>query len=139
MPTLIGWAAASGSIQQQSWLLFGILFLWQFPHFLAIALIYRDDYTGAGFRMLPEFDADGRFTKAEIVVFTIVLLIVTVLPVAGRGSAIYSLIMVAAGGFFLYHTVKLATSGSRVLASRVVHASVIYLPVVLGTMMVCKA
>ena len=139
MPTLIGWAAASGSIQQQSWLLFGILFLWQFPHFLAIALMYREDYAGAGFRMLPEFDADGRFTKAEIVVFTIVLMIVTMLPVAGRSSAIYSLIMVAAGGFFLYHTAKLANSGSRVLASRVVHASVIYLPVVLGTMMAWKA
>ncbi len=89
--------------------------------------------------MLPELDADGRFTKAEIVVVTIVLLILTMLPVAGRSSAIYSLIMGAAGGFFLYHTVKLANSGSRVLASRVVHASVIYLPVVLGTMMASKA
>jgi heme o synthase len=136
---LIGWAAASGGIGQRAWLLFGILFLWQFPHFLAIALMYREDYAGAGFRMLPQFDADGRFTKAEIVVFTIVLIIVTMLPSAGRGSAIYSLMMVAAGGFFLYHTVKLAKSGSQVLASHVVHASVIYLPVVLGTMMVWKA
>ena len=139
MPTLIGWAAASGGIEQRAWLLFGVLFLWQFPHFLAIALMYREDYAGAGFRMLPQFDADGRFTRAEIVVFTIVLIGVTMLPVAGRGGAIYSLIMVAAGGFFLYHTAKLASSSSRVLASRVVHASVIYLPVVLGTMMAWKA
>ena len=74
MPTLIGWAAASaGGIGRNAWLLFGILFLWQFPHFLAIALMYREDYAGAGFRMLPQFDADGRFTKAEIVVFTVVL------------------------------------------------------------------
>lgn len=139
MPTLIGWAASSGRIEKQAWLLFGILFLWQFPHFLAIALMYREDYAGAGFRMLPEFDADGRFTKTEIVAITIVLMIVTMLPVAGRGGAIYSLIMFTAGAFFLYHTVKLANSGSRVLASRVVHASVIYLPAVLGTMMAWKA
>jgi heme o synthase len=139
MPTLIGWAAASGSLQSSAWFLFGILFLWQFPHFLAIALMYREDYAGAGFRMLPQFDADGRFTKTEIVVFTIALVIVTMLPSPARGSAIYSLIMFSAGIFFLYHTAKLASSGSRVLASRVVHASVIYLPVVLGTMMAWKA
>ena len=116
-----------------------ILFLWQFPHFLAIALMYREDYAGAGFRMLPQFDADGRFTKTEIVLFTIVLMIATMLPLAGRVSAVYSLIMFSAGIFFLYHTAKLASSGSRVQASRVVHASVIYLPVVLGTMMAWKA
>jgi len=120
MPTLIGWAAASGRIEQQAWLLFGVLFLWQFPHFLAIALMYREDYAGAGFRMLPQFDADGRFTKAEIVVFTIVLIVVTMLQSTGRGGVIYSLIMIAAGEVFLYHTAKLASSGSRVQASRVV-------------------
>jgi protoheme IX farnesyltransferase len=139
MPTLIGWAAASGSVGGSAWLLFGVLFLWQFPHFLAIALMYREDYAGAGFRMLPRFDTNSRFTKAEIVIFTVVLVIVTVLPLAGRNGAIYSLIMFAAGAFFVYHTVKLARSGTRVLASRVVHASVIYLPVVLGTMMAWKA
>jgi heme o synthase len=139
MPTLIGWAAASGSIGRDAWSLFGILFLWQFPHFLAIALMYQEDYAGAGFRMLPQFDVDGRFTKTEIVVFTIALVIVTMLPLAGRGSAIYLLIIFSAGVFFLYHTAKLANSGSRVLVSRVVHASVIYLPVVLGTMMAWKA
>ena len=73
MPTLIGWAAASGGIGRNAWLLFGVLFLWQFPHFLAIALLYREDYAEAGFRMLPGFDVDGRFTKAEIVVFAVVL------------------------------------------------------------------
>ena len=139
MPTLIGWAASAGGIGRDAGLLFGILFLWQFPHFLAIALMYREDYAGAGFRMLPQFDTEGRFTKAEIVAFTLVLIAVTMLPLAGRGGAIYSLIMFTAGAVFLYHTAKLAKSGSRVLASRVVHASVIYLPVVLGTMMAWKA
>ena len=139
MPTLIGWAAASGSIGRNAWLLFAVLFLWQFPHFLAIALLYREDYARAGFRMLPRFDTDGRFTKAEIVVFTLVLVLVTALPLAGRSGATYSLTMFTAGAFFLYHTVNLAKSGSNRLASRVVHASVIYLPVVLGTMMAWKA
>jgi heme o synthase len=138
MPTLIGWAAASGGIGRNAWLLFGVLFLWQFPHFLAIALLYREDYAAAGFRMLPRFDVDGRFTRTEIMVFAVLLVIVTMLPLAGRSDAVYLLIMFAAGMFFVYYTVKLAKSGSRILAGRVVHASVIYLPVVLGTMMAWK-
>jgi heme o synthase len=138
MPTLIGWAAASGGVGRNAWLLFGILFLWQFPHFLAIAPLYREDYAVAGFRMLPRFDVDGRFTKVEIVIFAVLLVIVTMLPLAGRSGAVYLLIMFAAGTFLVYHTAKLAKSGSRVSASRVVHASVIYLPVVLGTMMAWK-
>jgi heme o synthase len=139
MPTLIGWAAASGGVGRNAWLLFGILFLWQFPHFLAIALLHREDYAVAGFRMLPDFDVDGRFTRVEIVVFSVVLVIVTMLPVGGHGGrTVYMLIMLVAGAFFAYHTIKLSASSSRVLAGRVVHASVIYLPVVLGTMVAWK-
>jgi heme o synthase len=139
MPTLIGWAGASGSINRQAWFLFAILFLWQFPHFLAIALMYREDYSHAGFRMLPQFDADGRFTRAEIVGFTIVLVVITMLPVAGQGGLAYLLCMSVAGAFFLYHSANLAKSTSKILASRVVHASVIYLPVVLAIMMAWKS
>jgi protoheme IX farnesyltransferase len=139
MPTLIGWAGASAHIDRNAWFLFAVLFLWQFPHFLAIALMYREDYDRAGFRMLPHFDRDARFTRAEIVGFTVVLIIITMLPFASGGGATYSLAMFVAGAFLLYHTVNLATSASRVLASRVVHASVIYLPVILGIMMAAKA
>lgn len=138
MPTLIGWAGASGSINRQAWFLFAILFLWQFPHFLAIALMYREDYSRAGFRMLPQFDADGRFTRVEIVALTIVLVLFTMLPLAGRGGAAYLLCMSVAGAFFLYHAVNLAKSTAKILASRVVHASVIYLPVVLAIMVAWK-
>jgi protoheme IX farnesyltransferase len=67
MPTLIGWTGASAHINRRAWFLFAILFLWQFPHFLAIALMYRDDYERAGYRMLPNFDRDFRFTRTEIV------------------------------------------------------------------------
>jgi heme o synthase len=138
MPTLIGWAGASAGIGRQAWLLFSILFLWQFPHFLAIALMYRDDYSRAGFRMLPSFDIEGKFTKAEILVFTVVLVLATMLPALAAGGVTFLLCMSAAGAFFLYHTSKLAASDSKLLPGRVVHASVIYLPVVLGIMAALK-
>ena len=138
MPTLIGWAGASAAINRQAWFLFAILFLWQFPHFLAIALMYRDDYARAGYHMLPRFDQDSRFTRAEILSFTVILVITTMLPLAGRGGAVYQAAMLLAGGFFLYHVLKLMKSTSTKFASRVVHASVIYLPVVLGMMIAWK-
>jgi protoheme IX farnesyltransferase len=138
MPTLIGWAGASAGIDRHAWYLFSILFLWQFPHFLAIALMYRDDYARAGYRMLPGFDLDSRFTRAEIVGFTLVLILTTMLPFVGRGGPIYLAAMFVAGASLLYPVTKLAQSTSKVLASRVVHASVIYLPVVLGIMVAWK-
>jgi protoheme IX farnesyltransferase len=139
MPTLIGWVGASAGIDRHAWYLFSILFLWQFPHFLAIALMYRDDYARAGYRMLPDFDLDSRFTRAEIVGFTLVLIVTTMLPLVGRGGPTYLVGMFLAGVFLLYHAARLAQSTSKVLASRVVHASVIYLPVVLGLMIAWKA
>jgi protoheme IX farnesyltransferase len=138
MPTLIGWAGASAGIDRQAWYLFTMLFLWQFPHFLAIALMHRDDYARAGYRMLPDFDLDSRFTRAEIVGFTVILIATTMLPLAGRGGPLYLTGMFLAGAFLLYHVAKLAQSTSKVLAGRVVHASVIYLPVVLILMIAHK-
>src|SRR6202521_3412300 len=139
MPTLIGWAGASAGINRQAWFLFAILFLWQFPHFLAIALMYREDYSRAGYRMLPDFDRDARFTRAEIVGFTVILVLVTMLPLVDRAGFWYWAGMCLAGAFLLYHVGKLAASSSKVLASRVLHASVLYLPVVLIIMVAWKA
>ena len=139
MPTLIGWAGASSQLNVQAWFLFAVLFLWQFPHFLAIALMYREDYEHAGFRMLPRFDRDGQFTQAEIIGFTIALLWVTFFPAFSLDhSRFYLAGMAVAGGFFLYYGVKLAQSRSRSAASHLLHASVVYLPMVLAVMMVCK-
>jgi heme o synthase len=135
MPTLIGWAGASGKIDPPAWFLFAILFLWQFPHFLAIALMYREDYARAGYKMLPAFDREARFTRAEILGLTLVLIVTTLLP-AGRVGPLYAVAMVLAGCFLLYYVAKLTRSASMVLASRVVHASVIYLPVVLAAVVV---
>jgi heme o synthase len=139
MPALIGWAGASASIERHAWFLFAILFLWQFPHFLAIALMYREDYTRAGYKMLPQFDLDSRFTRAEIIGFTVILVVTTMLPLVDRGGPIYLSAMFLAGVFLLYHATKLARSNSKVLASRVLHASVIYLPIVLGMIVFWKA
>jgi protoheme IX farnesyltransferase len=135
MPTLIGWAAGAGHLNSQAWLLFAVLFLWQFPHFLAIALMYREDYERAGFHMLPRFDLDSQFTRAEIVGFTVALILTTLAPAVGSA---YFVGMLLAGIFFLYYGMKLAQSSSRAAASKLVHASVIYLPVVLGIMMASK-
>jgi len=138
MPTLIGWAGGSGRIDPQAWFLFAILFLWQFPHFLAIALMYKDDYARAGYHMLPSFDGDSRFTRVEIIFFTIALIVTTMLPLIDRGGPYYLIGMFAAGAFLLYHSMKLAASSSTVLARRLVHASVIYLPIVLVILVVLK-
>lgn len=138
MPTLIGWAGGSGHISGQAWFLFAILFLWQFPHFLAIALMYRDDYHQAGYHMLPDFDRDSRFTHAEIVSFSVILVLATLSPLLNRAGLLYGVGMGVSGAFLLYHAGKLATSNSKVLASRLLHASVLYLPVVLGIMVASK-
>jgi protoheme IX farnesyltransferase len=136
MPTLIGWAGGAGTIDRQAWFLFAILFLWQFPHFLAIALMYRQDYARAGYHMLPSFDEDSRFTRAEILGFAIVLVATTILPMASRPG--YLLAMGLAGVFLLYNVMKLTQSASTVLAGRLLHASVLYLPVVLAVMIAYK-
>ena len=136
MPTLIGWAGGAGTIDRQAWFLFAILFLWQFPHFLAIALMYRQDYAHAGYHMLPSFDQDSRFTRAEILGFAIVLVATTILPMASRPG--YLIAMTLAGAFLLYHVMKLTRSVSTVLAGRLLHASVLYLPVVLAVMIAYK-
>src|SRR5438477_1332657 len=138
MPTLIGWAGASAGISRQAWFLFAILFLWQFPHFLAIALMYKDDYSSAGYRMLPAFDRDARFTRAEILGFAVILVIVTMVPIQSHVNWLYWAGMGIAGIFLLYHTGKLVRSSSTVMASRSLHASVLYLPVVLGIMIAGK-
>jgi len=138
-PVLIGWAAASAGLDRQAWYLFAILFLWQFPHFLAIALMYREDYARAGYRMLPEFDRDSRFTRAEIIGFAIVLVLLTMLPVTARHTSSYRVMMLLPGSFLLFHVLRLAGTDSRVLARKVVHATVLYLPVLLAVMVLWKA
>jgi len=140
MPTLIGWAGAGGRVTDpEAAFLFCVLFLWQFPHFLSIALMYRQDYERAGYRMLPRFDVDTRFTRGEISLFTGALILLTLLPALSGGGSLYTISMLVAGGFLLFHALRLGASASRVSASRLLHASVMYLPVVLAVMAFSKA
>jgi len=139
MPTLIGWAGASGHITRGAWFLFAILFLWQFPHFLAIALMYREDYARAGYRMLPSFDLDSRFTRAEILGFSALLIATTLLPVIDRTGPVYFAAMLLSGAYMLYYVARLMTASTvRPPAKSLVHASVLYLPVVLAVLIAYK-
>ena len=129
VPPLIGWAAARGSISLEAWVLFAILFLWQFPHFLAIAWMYREDYSRAGILMLPVVEPDGRVTAQQIVIYTVLLLPVSLLPTAlGISGKVYLYGAVGLGLLFLYSSVRAAFSKSRQEARRLLLASVIYLP-----------
>jgi protoheme IX farnesyltransferase len=138
MPTLIGWAGAANSVSLPAMFPFAVLFLWQFPHFLAIALMYREDYERAGYRMLPRFDLDARFTRVEILVFTCALIVTTTLPAMVDGGTWYAAVVLLAGAFLLYPALRLTRSGSRPFAGRLLHASVVYLPLVLAVMALAK-
>lgn len=138
MPTLIGWAGAASAVTPRAWLLFTILFLWQFPHFLAIALTYREDYARAGFKMLPEFDVSSRFTKAEILGFTMILIPTTLFPLTGSIGFAYASGMCLAGAFLTYHVIRIWNSTSKRATSRLIFASIIYLPVVFAMMVAAK-
>jgi len=139
MPPLIGWAAARGSLGREAWVLYAVLFLWQFPHFLGIAWMYREDYARAGYIMLPPKDVDGRFTGREIFVFTLALLPVSLIPVfLNQAGAIYCLGASLFGLAFLFCGARLAHSRSNALARRLVLASVIYLPLLFALMVVDK-
>jgi heme o synthase len=137
VPPLIGWAAARGSISIEAWVLFAILFLWQFPHFLAIAWMYREDYARAKILMLPVVEPDGRVTAQQIVVYTLLLLPVSLLPtVLGISGKVYLYGAIILGLLFLYSSVRAALSKSRQEARRLLLASVIYLPLLFILMVI---
>src|SRR5579884_2447198 len=139
MPPLIGWAAASGSLSFGAWVLFLMLFLWQFPHFTAIVWMYRHDYSRAGYRMLPPADHKGRFMATQVVGFSLLLIPISIIPaLTGRTGQVYlfgALILVI---LFVYYGVRLAISRSNSVARRVLLASIIYLPLVYALMMLDK-
>jgi protoheme IX farnesyltransferase len=139
MPPLLGWAAARGNLNAPAWSLFAILFLWQFPHFLAIAWMYREDYARAGIKMLPVVAPDGHSTIAQIIGFTILLVPVSLLPsLLGTSGALYSAGAVTLGALFLFSGLRMARLRSRQEARRLLLASVIYLPLLFALMVANK-
>ena len=133
VPPMMGWAAATGQLDTGAWILGGILFVWQIPHFLALAWLYRDDYARGGFRMLPAVDAEGRLTGRLAFIYAAALLPITAaLSVAGVtggaflvASQVVGLAFVALGWVFL-------RDRNRQSARRLFLASILYLPLVLG-------
>lgn len=139
MPPLIGWAAARGSLSFEAWILCAMLFLWQFPHFTAIAWMYRHDYSRAGYLMLPPADQEGRFMATQVAGFSLLLIPVSVIPtLLGQAGLVYLFGAIILGIGFLYYACRLAISRSNLVARRVLLASVIYLPLLFILMMVNK-
>ncbi|HKA22559.1 MAG TPA: heme o synthase [Blastocatellia bacterium] len=135
MPPLIGWVAATGVVTLEAWILFAILFLWQFPHFLAIAWMYRDDYARAGIKMLPVVEPDGKVTAQQIISYTLLLIPVSLLPVViGLAGSIYLVGAVVLGSGFLYFSARAALVRTAWQARKLLLASVIYLPILFGLM-----
>jgi protoheme IX farnesyltransferase len=136
-PPLFGWAAATGRLDLEAWVLFAILFLWQFPHFLAIAWMYREDYARAGVRMLPVVEPEGRMTGQQVVLWSLLLVPVSLFPVAlGLSGKIYFFGALALGLAYLASSVAAAFSASRQNARLLLLTSVLYLPFLFGLMVV---
>jgi protoheme IX farnesyltransferase len=137
VPPLLGWAAASNTVGIEAWVLFAILFLWQFPHFFAIAWMYKEDYARAGILMLPVVEPEGRLTGQQIVVWTLLLVPMSLAPVAlGISGSIYFVGALIIGGLFLCSSIAAMLALTRRNARRVLLASVLYLPVLFGLMVI---
>ena len=135
MPPLIGWTAARGEIDVAAWVLFAILFLWQFPHFLAIAWMYREDYGRAGIRMLPVVEPEGRVTGQQIIAYSLMLVPVSLLPtVLGISGKFYFATALVLGLLFLASGIRVALSKSNQHARQLLLVSVFYLPLLFGVM-----
>jgi protoheme IX farnesyltransferase len=139
IPPMIGWVAATGSLDKGAWLLFGILFLWQFPHFHAIAWMYREDYARAGIQMLPVVDPEGTRTFRQIIWTAVGLIGVSLLPsVVGLTGMMYFFGALVVSVGLLQVCVWAASQKTNVRAKWLMHATVIHIPVLLGLMVYDK-
>ena len=128
MPPLIGWAAVSGRLNVEAWTLYAILFLWQFPHFMAIAWLYREDYERAGYLVLPKGKTRVPFVILETLLPLIVLVGCSIVQFPTRHVAIFYCAMVLLGLGFLYFGLEFVRRRSRTAARRLLAASIVYLP-----------
>lgn len=132
IPPLGGWAAATGQLDFGGWVLFLILFIWQHPHFYSIAWMFKEDYQRGGFKMLPVIEPDGKRTFFQILVFSIVLIPVSLIPTfIGMSGKVYFYGALAAGLILLSIAATLTVSKTVLDARKLLKASVIYLPALL--------
>jgi len=135
IPPMMGWTAAAGQLELGAWILGGILFVWQVPHFLALAWMYRDDYARGGFRMMPAADPDGSITGRAAFINAIALLPITgALAAAGVTGMTYLVFSQLVGLAFAVLGLAFARSRGPLTARRLFLASIIYLPILLGLM-----
>jgi len=129
LPPVLGWLAAGGTLDWTAFSLFGVLFLWQFPHFLAIAWLYRDDYCAAGLRMLPAGRSLPHVTGLMAVGYALGLIPVSLLPTYfGTAGAVYAVVATSLGLAYLIASVRFALQETRASARRVLWTSLVYLP-----------
>ena len=139
LPPLIGWAAARGSIDVQAWSLFSIVFLWQLPHFLAIAWLYKEDYARAGFPMLPVVEPDGSSTARQSLLYAATLVPMSILPSAlGMAGLTYALAAFVLGLIFVAAGIRFAIGRTKANAKLLFLMSLLYLPLVWAIMIADK-
>jgi heme o synthase len=139
IPPMIGWVAATGTLDRGAWLLFAILFLWQFPHFYAIAWMYREDYARAGILMLPVVDREGTRTFRQIILTAVALVGVSLLPaVMGLAGVHYFFGALVVSTALVQVCLWAASSRTNARAKWLMHATVLHIPVLLGLMIFDK-
>lgn len=137
IPPLIGFTAAAGHISIGSWVLFAMLFFWQFPHFLAIAWMYREQYAKAGILMLPVVEPSGKITARQIVIFTILLIFASVAPFfLHLAGLIYLVGATILGVWFLVASIKAAREKTVLQARKLLMVSVLYLPLIFALLVI---
>jgi protoheme IX farnesyltransferase len=139
LPPVVGWAAATGRADIGGWSLFLILFFWQMPHFFAIAWMYRDDYARAGFEMISKADDTGARSASQSVLFCMLLLIISGIPqFLGLVSAMYLLMELVLNGAFIFVAMRFLRTQQAVDARRLFFTSIVYLPLLLGALVLTK-
>ena len=138
-PPLIGWAAARGRLDPAAWLLFAIVFFWQFPHFMSIAWMYREDYARAGYLVLPTGGNTNRLVISQTMLSAVVLFPVGLIPTISRQAGfVYFAGALAIGGIFLYFCARFAIHRTNVVARQLLLASILYLPAVFALLVLDK-
>ncbi|MEN8143971.1 MAG: heme o synthase [Gemmatimonadota bacterium] len=134
-PIMGGWTAAGGALDAGAWALFGILFFWQLPHFLALAYLYKEDYSRGGLQMLPVEDQTGRQTRQQAVLYALALLPTSLLPsLLGLSGSVYAAVALTMSALYVLAALRFALRPDRAAAGRLFRTSLIYLPILLAVL-----
>jgi heme o synthase len=139
VPPLIGWAAARGRLDPGAWILYALVFLWQFPHFMAIAWMYREDYARAKYLVLPSGERKARFVNWQSFAASLFLIPMSLIPaIVGAPGLAYSVVALIFGSILLYYSTRFVFRRSNVAARQLLAASIVYLPLLFVLMILNK-